>query len=97
MVLPDVPEILAGMLKRNLSTIQSGLDNVRNPTGSPLAGIDPAEIVDTRPYVAAINEYTVNAGRGNPEIANLPRKWNVTARSLLSAEGACAAPAPPAA
>ena len=75
--LPDVPEILEGLLKRNLSTIQSGLDNVRNPVGSPLAGIDPAEIVDTHPYVKAINAYTVNAGRGNPEIANLPRKWNV--------------------
>ena len=54
------------MMKRNLSTIQSGLDNVRNPVGSPLAGIDPHEIVDTRPYVTLINEYTVNAGRGNP-------------------------------
>lgn len=75
--LPDVPEILEGMQAVGLSTIQSGLDNVRNPVGSPLAGIDPHEIVDTRPFLKAINDFTVNMGRGNPEIANLPRKWNV--------------------
>ncbi|KAI9388680.1 hypothetical protein POPTR_009G101600v4 [Populus trichocarpa] len=30
--------------------LQSGMDNVRNPVGNPLAGIDPDEIVDTGPY-----------------------------------------------
>ena len=29
--------------------VQSGMDNVRNITGSPIAGIDPHELVDTRP------------------------------------------------
>lgn len=75
--LPDVPEILEGLQAVGLSTIQSGLDNVRNPVGSPLAGIDPHEIFDTRALVKSINDFTVNMGRGNPEIGNLPRKWNV--------------------
>jgi hypothetical protein len=26
------------------------MDNVRNAVGNPLAGIDPEELVDTRPY-----------------------------------------------
>ncbi len=29
--------------------VQSGMDNVRNITGSPIAGIDPHELIDTRP------------------------------------------------
>src|SRR5215470_14377650 len=28
----------------------SGADNIRNVTGSPTAGIDPQELIDTRPY-----------------------------------------------
>lgn len=31
------------------SAVQSGMDNVRNITGSPIAGIDPHELIDTRP------------------------------------------------
>lgn len=69
--------VAQGMEAVGLSTIQSGLDNVRNPVGSPIAGIDPHEIIDTRPFLKSINDFTVNMGRGNPEIANLPRKWNV--------------------
>lgn len=29
----------------------SGMDNVRNLTGNPLAGVDPFEVVDTRPLL----------------------------------------------
>ncbi len=29
----------------------SGMDNVRNLTGNPLAGIDPHELIDTRPIL----------------------------------------------
>jgi len=28
----------------------SGADNIRNVTGSPTAGIDRQELIDTRPY-----------------------------------------------
>jgi len=28
----------------------SGADNIRNVTGTPTAGIDPQELIDTRPY-----------------------------------------------
>jgi sulfite reductase beta subunit-like hemoprotein len=33
------------------------MDNVRNLVGSPIAGIDPLEIVDTRPYCKMINDF----------------------------------------
>ena len=31
------------------ATNPAGMDNVRNITGSPIAGIDPHELVDPRP------------------------------------------------
>lgn len=76
-VIGDVPEILEGLANVGLSSLQSGMDNVRNAVGNPLAGIDPHEIVDTRPYNKALNDYIISNGRGNTSITNLPRKWNV--------------------
>ena len=59
----------------------SALDNVRNMVGSPLAGIDTLEMVDTRPFCEALNDLiTLNketGERGNPVWSNLPRKFNV--------------------
>ena len=75
--LKDAPEILRGLEELKMCSLQSGLDNVRNATGNPLAGFDPCEIVDTRPYTLAIQDYVTGGGRGNPAIANLGRKWNV--------------------
>ena len=75
--LKDAPEILRKLEELGMCSLQSGLDNVRNATGNPLAGFDPQEIVDTRPYTLAIQDYVTGGGRGNPAIANLGRKWNV--------------------
>ncbi|KAL1534623.1 Ferredoxin--nitrite reductase, chloroplastic [Salvia divinorum] len=76
-VLADVPEILKGLEEVGLTSLQSGMDNVRNPVGNPLAGIDPHEIVDTRPYNNLLSQYITANSRGNPSFTNLPRKWNV--------------------
>ncbi|KAK3155374.1 hypothetical protein QOZ80_2BG0202420 [Eleusine coracana subsp. coracana] len=75
--LPDVPAILDGLRAVGLTSLQSGMDNVRNPVGNPLAGIDPDEIVDTRPYTNLLSSYITKNSQGNPEFTNLPRKWNV--------------------
>lgn len=76
-VLPDVPEILKGLAGVGLTSLQSGMDNVRNPVGNPLAGIDPDEIVDTRPYNNLLSQFITGNSLGNPAFTNLPRKWNV--------------------
>ncbi|KAJ4836333.1 Ferredoxin--nitrite reductase, chloroplastic [Turnera subulata] len=76
-VLPDVPEILQGLAEVGLTSLQSGMDNVRNPVGNPLAGIDPEEIVDTRPYNNLLSQFITGNSLGNPAVSNLPRKWNV--------------------
>lgn len=75
-LLNDLPEILKRLNEAGLSTIQSGFDNPRNVTGNPLAGIDPDEIVDTRPYTTELQNFLTNNCQGNPEFSNLPRKWN---------------------
>lgn len=75
--LSDVPDIFQRLDDCGLTTIQSGMDNVRNAVGSPIAGIDPMEIVDTIPVCNDLTEYVINFGNMNERIANLPRKWNV--------------------
>ena len=75
-LLNDLPEILKRLKEAGLSSIQSGFDNPRNVTGNPLAGIDPNEIVDTRPYTTELQNFLTNSCQGNPDYSNLPRKWN---------------------
>ncbi|KAJ8471835.1 hypothetical protein OPV22_026178 [Ensete ventricosum] len=75
--LPDVPAIMQGLDRVGLTSLQSGMDNVRNPVGNPLAGIDPHEIVDTRPYTNLLSAFVTANSRGNLAFTNLPRKWNV--------------------
>jgi hypothetical protein len=39
------------------------MDNVRNLVGNPIAGIDPEEIVDTRPYCHDFTAKLTNNGK----------------------------------
>ncbi|GAB5367953.1 hypothetical protein AAMO2058_001276300 [Amorphochlora amoebiformis] len=54
-----------------------GMDNVRNLVGNPIAGLDPHEMIDTRPLCKSINDMITNSGKGNPAMTNLPRKFNI--------------------
>ena len=38
------------------------MDNVRNLVGNPLAGVDPDELVDTRPYCKEFTDKLTNNG-----------------------------------
>jgi hypothetical protein len=40
--------IIQGLIDHGMSSYQSGMDSVRNLTGSPIAGLDPHELLDTR-------------------------------------------------
>lgn len=73
LLLEDMAPLLAELERVGLTSRQSGHDNPRNITGNPLAGIDPEEIVDTRPVVEAIQAALL--GPTGPR--NLPRKFNV--------------------
>jgi ferredoxin-nitrite reductase len=73
----DVPDIFRKLKSVGLTSVQSGVDNVRNITGSPLAGIDPDELIDTRGLCQMVQDMITNMGEGNPEFTNLPRKFNI--------------------
>src|SRR3954468_12918443 len=51
----------------------TGADNIRNATGTPTAGIDLQELLDTRPYAREWHFHILNE-RG---LYGLPRKFNV--------------------
>ena len=68
-----VPEVFAWMDEVGLTSLQTGLDNVRNIMTCPVAGLSPTECVDATALVHALNQEIV----GNREYTNLPRKFNV--------------------
>jgi ferredoxin-nitrite reductase len=51
----------------------SGADNIRNVTGTPTAGIDPQELIDTRPYASEWHFHILN----DRSLYGIPRKFNV--------------------
>jgi ferredoxin-nitrite reductase len=51
----------------------SGADNIRNVTGTPTAGIDPQELIDTRPSAREWHFHILN----ERALYGLPRKFNV--------------------
>ncbi|HZP79128.1 MAG TPA: NirA family protein [Pseudolabrys sp.] len=51
----------------------SGADNIRNVTGTPTAGVDPQELIDTRPYAREWHFHILN----DRSLYGLPRKFNV--------------------
>ena len=52
----------------------AGADNIRNVTGSPTAGIDPQELIDTRAALPRqMHHYILN----HREMYGLPRKFNI--------------------
>ncbi|WP_448596575.1 ferredoxin--nitrite reductase [Thermoleptolyngbya sp.] len=75
--LEDIPDIFRRFEQAGLTSIQSGMDNVRNITGSPVAGIDADELIDTRGLVRKVQDMITNNGEGNPSFSNLPRKFNI--------------------
>ncbi|MEN9206625.1 MAG: hypothetical protein Q6K31_00450, partial [Gloeomargarita sp. GMQP_bins_14] len=76
-VIEDLPATLEALHHCGLTSVQSGMDNIRNLTGSPTAGIDAHELIDTRPLLRQLQDLFTNHGQGNPEFANLPRKFNI--------------------
>ncbi|MEH2296393.1 ferredoxin--nitrite reductase [Nostoc sp.] len=73
----DLPDIFNRFDAVGLTTVQSGMDNIRNITGDPVAGLDADELYDTRELVQQIQDMLTNKGEGNPEFSNLPRKFNI--------------------
>jgi len=65
--------VIEGIQDLGLTSRGSGADNIRNVTGTPTAGIDPQELLDTRPYARSWNFHVLN----DRSLTGLPRKFNV--------------------
>lgn len=66
-------EVVEGVMDLGLCTRGTGADNIRNVTGTPTAGIDPQELLDTRPYAREWHHHILN----ERALYGLPRKFNV--------------------
>jgi len=66
-------DVLIRLQALGLTSKGAGVDNVRNITASPTAGIDPQELIDPRPYAHALHHYILN----HRDLYDLPRKFNV--------------------
>jgi len=75
--LDSVLEIWEKLRGVELRSLQTGLDNVRNINGCPLAGANPHELLDASPVVQDLDRIIVGE-QGNREFTNLPRKFNIT-------------------
>jgi ferredoxin-nitrite reductase len=65
--------LIEGIQDLGLCSRGSGADNIRNVTGTPTAGIDPQELLDTRPYAREWHFHILN----DRSLYGLPRKFNV--------------------
>jgi ferredoxin-nitrite reductase len=65
--------LIEGIQDLGLCSRGSGADNIRNVTGTPTAGVDPQELVDTREYARAWHYHILN----DRSLTGLPRKFNV--------------------
>lgn len=77
LLIEDVPELFRRMKAVGLTSVQSGMDNVRNITTSPVSGLDADELLDTRDLSQRLQDMITSKGEGNPEFTNLPRKFNI--------------------
>ena len=69
-----VPQIWERLKAVGLVTLQTGMDNIRNVVGCPVAGLTPNELFDASSVVQEFTQMFV----GNKAYTNLPRKFNVT-------------------
>ncbi len=79
MCIEDIPAILDRLAAVGLTSMQTGMDNVRNVVGCPLAGLTLYELFDASPVVRAYTERIL----GDRVLSDLPRKFNVTITGCL--------------
>jgi ferredoxin-nitrite reductase len=70
----EIPTVLARLREVGLTSLQTGMDNIRNIVGCPVSGLAPTELFDTAPVARQFTAMFV----GDKAFTNLPRKFNVT-------------------
>jgi ferredoxin-nitrite reductase len=70
----EIPDIFERLERVGLSTAGACGDITRTIMGNPLAGIDPHELIDTRPIVQEVYQFF----QRNEDFSNLPRKYKMS-------------------
>ncbi len=65
--------VITSLEELGIVTRGAGADNIRNVTGTPTAGIDPQELIDTAPLCREMHHYITH----HREMYGLPRKFNI--------------------
>ncbi|GMV50276.1 ferredoxin--nitrite reductase [Nitrospirales bacterium NOB] len=73
LTIEHVPVVFAKLAEAGLTSLQTGMDSVRNVMTCPVAGLNPNELLDGTDIVRAINREVLS----NPAYTNLPRKCNI--------------------
>jgi ferredoxin-nitrite reductase len=68
-----VPVIFDKLEEVGLTSLQTGMDNVRNIMTCAVAGLSPDELCDVAPIARVLDDEIIN----NREYSNLPRKMNI--------------------
>jgi len=71
--LEQVPDILEDLARVQMHAIQTSGSCIRNITCDHLAGIDPAEVEDPRPWCELVRQWATM----HPEFQYLPRKFKI--------------------
>jgi ferredoxin-nitrite reductase len=79
----NIPDIFRRLNEVGLYSYEACGDCPRNIVGNPLAGIDPYELIDTRPIVAELEKTFLL----NKEFSNLPRKYKISVSANIHNAG----------
>ena len=80
--LSNLTEILNALNSVGLTTLQTGMDNIRNVTGDPLTGLAEDSLIDT----LRLTKDVTSTFLGKREYADMPRKFNV---AILGSQRDC--------
>jgi ferredoxin-nitrite reductase len=69
----DVPAVFTKMDEVGVTSLQTGMDTVRNIMTCPVAGLSPEEILDPTTVVTGLTQEILD----NRAYTNLPRKFNI--------------------
>ncbi len=73
----QIPEIYKRLWDVRLTSLQNGMDSIRNVVTSSVAQLDNGELIDALPICRQISDWITNFDQGNTATANLPRKMNI--------------------
>ncbi|WCK55333.1 nitrite/sulfite reductase [Aneurinibacillus sp. Ricciae_BoGa-3] len=75
----NLPDIFSRLSDAGMSSFEACGDVPRTIIGNPLAGLDPNELMDTRPLVKQLSDTFLM----NRDFSNLPRKYKISISSSI--------------